>query len=802
MTAVGGDPLGEVVRLRDARRFGDAVRSLRDLQAEGRLAPALVQAERAVLLARWGRLKEAAHEAARAIAGGVEARERLADCIAALANAGVPAAGVADQSFGGDAPVLRKLRADVLRSQGRWSDAMPLLQGLVAADARNVDAWLALADCLIHAGRDEDARQCFERVIALVPDHSVAWGHLAAIHALAGRYREALDVYEGGREFATPVRGQVLANHAITRFRAGDVEGCRALLLALLPDDPDLNGHMQLGPTLLAYGEFDEGWRQYEFRWMTGNHATERPGWVRPHWNGQDLDGRTIVIVREQGIGDFFQFARYLPMLKARGAKLLLSSFGGVADIAARLFGADALIADGDPVPEHDYFAFLLSLPRAFGTTVATIPPPLADLAPTPERSEAWAATLSAFRHPRVGVVWAGRPEHLRDKQRSMPLEALAPVLKLPGIAFVGLQKGPAVAQCEAIPESVDWTGLGPALDTLDDAIAVLDGVDLLVTVDTALAHIAATMGKPVWMLVAHPPDFRWLAHGATSPWYPSMRLFRQRVAGDWSEPVRELAAALAEYRDTGRLPSFPALDVAGGTPPDLPESRAASTPRSRLARALPMRHGFLQYDPGEPVLGAGLEHYGEWLEPVLGRVLPHVVAGGVVVEANPGAGAHALPLGRRVGPDGQLLLFEPRAFHRRMLENNLRANALSNATLLGRTLAGAGRTGDADTVDDLGLDRLDALVLREDAEDLASIVAAADETLWRCRPVVAATATDESRLAAAAASLRDRSYVTQVTTIPVHAAANYNRVADDRTGGVTVAFLFALPEERRAPSP
>ena len=137
----------------------------------------------------------------------------------------------------------------------------------------------------------------------------------------------------------------------------------------------------------------------------------------------------------------------------------------------------EVALPDGDPVPDHDYFAFLLSLPRAFRTTVATIPPPLPGLTPVRERSEVWAGTLSALRHPRVGVVWAGRPEHLRDKQRSMPLEALAPVLKLPGIAFVGLQKGPAVAQCETIPESVDWTGLGPALDTLDDAIFVtLDG--------------------------------------------------------------------------------------------------------------------------------------------------------------------------------------------------------------------------------------------------------------------------------------------------------------------------------------
>jgi tetratricopeptide (TPR) repeat protein/precorrin-6B methylase 2 len=799
LTAPADPLIDEAIRLRDARRFGDALRCLRDTEATGRQAPPFLDAERATLLARWGRLREAALVAARAVDGGLPDLERLAECVASVANAGLPADGLAGRLFAGDAPVLRKLRADILRSFGRWTDAIPTYRQLVSIDTENVDAWMALADCLVRTGGDDEALQCFARVIELVPEQSVAWGHVAAIHALAGRYGPALDIYDSGREFAASIRGQVLANHAITRFRAGDVDGCLALLLSFLPGDPDLNGQMQLGPTLLTFGEFEEGWKQYEFRWMTGDHATERPGWARPHWNGQNLDGKTIVIVREQGIGDFFQFARYLPMLKARGAKLLLSSFGGVADVAARLFGADALIADGDPVPEHDCFAFLLSLPRAFGTTVATIPPPLAGLAPTPERSEAWAATLSALRRPRVGVVWAGRPEHLRDKQRSMPLEALAPVLKLPGIAFVGLQKGPAVAQCEAIPESVDWTGLGPALDTLDDAIAVLDGVDLLVTVDTALAHIAATMGKPVWMLVAQPPDFRWLSHGATSPWYPSMRLFRQRVAGDWSEPVRELAAALAEYRDTGSLPSAPASDDAGRMPPGHPKGPPAAAPRSRLARALPMRHGFLQYDPGEPVLGASLEHYGEWLEPVLGRVLSHVVAGGVVVEAHPGAGAHALPLGRRIGPDGQLLLFEPRAFHRRMLENNLRANGLSNATMLGRTLAGAGGTGDADTVDDLGLDRLDALVLHEGTEDLASIVEAADETLWRCRPVVAATATDESRLAAAAASLRDRSYVTRVTTIPVHAAANYNRVADDRTEGATVAFLFAVPEERRA---
>lgn len=796
----GNAPAQHIVgRDADPRRFGDALRQLRDGEAEGRTGPVEGHVERAILFAGWGRLPEAARHAAYAIGGRPKDLRRLSACIARLADARIPVAAALDIGDGEADLALVKMQADILRSQNRFSDAIPLLRRSLDAARDDVVLSMALADCLIASGRDAEALECLERVVRIAPDHSVAWAHIAAIHTLAGRYDSALQVCEHHRFHDERIRAEAVVNHAITRFHAGDSTGCLSQLLSFLPTDPVITGHMQLGPVLLARGVWDEGWRQYEFRWLTGAFASERPNGSSPHWNGQDLDGRTVLVVREQGIGDFFQFARYIPMLQARGARVILQSFAGVASIANRLFPDAVVLEEGDEIPRHDYFAFLMSLPRAFGAAVAAIPGPVPGLAPLPERAEFWKAALPASSRMRVGVVWAGRPEHLRDRQRSMALEALAPVLAIPGIQFVGLQKGPAVAQCEALPDRLDWTSLGPALDTLEDAIAVLDRIDVLVTVDTALAHIAATMGKPVWMLVTSPPDFRWRDQGDATPWYPSMRIFRQRVPGRWSDPVREVVAALTDRRDQHAERRPPS---AAGPARETPGAFESSFVRPLgLARALPMRHGFLQYDPDEPLVGASLEQYGEWLEPVLERVQASLAEGDVVVEANPGIGTFSLPIASKVGLRGDLLLFEPRSGRRRMLANNLRAHRIAHASLLGRALVGsAAEIGAcADTVDDLGLPRLDMLLLHVAEVPSSPIVEGASETLWRCRPDVVAMAESESALEAPAACLRDHGYVVERLQVPVFSRGNFNRQPDDRTDGKTCAVLIAQPEEGRA---
>jgi hypothetical protein len=388
-----------------------------------------------------------------------------------------------------------------------------------------------------------------------------------------------------------------------------------------------------------------------------------------------------------------------------------------------------------------------------------------------------------------VGIVWAGRPEHSRDRQRSVPLSSLLPLLDVAGVSFVGLQKGAAVAQAEIVPERVDWLGVGPESDDLEDAAAIVAQLDLVITVDTAIAHLGGVMGKTVWMLVADPPDFRWGLEGEATPWYPTLRLFRQPAPGDWATPVARMADALRAW--VGDPASVPRPRIVASRP-------VVETRIPHLARALPTRHGFVQYDPDEPLVGRSIERYGEWLEEALDATLALARPGATVVIASPGIGMHAIALSRTLGDDGHLMLFEPRTPMRRMLANNLAANRVGNATLLPRAL-GAVPGVDTDSVDRLALDRVDGLKLDAGSEAEA-IVEGASETLWRCRPWVSIACDDDATLGRCAARLRESGYRTYELRSPLHRNDNFAQRDEDVFDGRVALTLIALPEEADLP--
>jgi len=744
-------------------------------------------------LAAAGRRREAARVAGTVladVAGDPVATAEMAGlCIAAGdAGAGLAALDAARRRAPSSVDVARAW-AVALQSMQRWSEASAAWAVLIATRPDDAGAWIAKAEAEAHANDPRAARASIARALELDPAATLAWRLRGGLDALDDRLDDAIDAFDRAERACTDGETDAFAVLAVARFRQGRWRECRDALEAELPRRPDLNGHMQLGPTLLAHGEFEEGWKQYEFRWMVGAFATERPAWERPHWDGQDLRGKRVLVVPEQGIGDFLQFARYFPLLQARGARVLLKPPDALAGIAARLPGIDTLIDPGSPVPAHDYFVFLLSLPRAFGTRADTIPPCTAPLAPREDRVAKWASKLGPRHKPRVGVVWAGRPEHSRDRQRSVPLASLLPLRDVAGVRFVGMQKGPAVAQAEIVPERVDWLSVGPESDDLEDAAAIVAGLDLVITVDTAIAHLGGVMGKTVWMLVADPPDFRWGLEGEATPWYPTLRLFRQPVPGDWVTPVTRMADALRAW----------AGDPASVAPP-----RAAArgpiveTRIPHLARALPTRHGFVQYDPDEPRVGRSIERYGEWLQDALDAALASTRPGATVVIASPGIGMHAIPLARGLGDDGHLMLFEPRAPIRRMLAHNLAANGIGNATLLPRALGAVPGT-DADAIDGLALARVDGLKL-ESGSDADAIVEGASETLWRCRPWVAIACDDEPTLARRAARLRESGYRPFALRSPLHRRDNFAQRDEDAFGGQVALTLIALPEEADAP--
>jgi tetratricopeptide (TPR) repeat protein len=295
----------------------------------------------------------------------------------------------------------------------------------------------------------------------------------------------------------------------------------------------------------LLTGDLAAGWRHYESRWAQPD-AKEVRHFAQPLWTGQDIAGKTILVHAEQGFGDTFQFLRYLPLLAARGAKVLLVVQSDVESLAERVQGLAQLVPNGSELPPFDWQCPLLSLPMAFGTVLETVPAPIPYLSASPERTTTWRQKLGPARAYRVALVWAGRPTHGNDANRSLALHHLAALLQLEGVEVLSVQKGEAVEQIKALTPGCRLRNLSPEIQSFEDTAAILSEVDELVTVDTSVAHLAGGLGCQVRVLLPLIPDWRWLLSRADSPWYPTARLYRQTARGAWAEPVAALVADVA----------------------------------------------------------------------------------------------------------------------------------------------------------------------------------------------------------------------------------------------------------------
>jgi hypothetical protein len=294
-------------------------------------------------------------------------------------------------------------------------------------------------------------------------------------------------------------------------------------------------------------GELQAGWE--EFAWRRERETWIGPDLAGPVWDGNELGGRTLLLYWEQGMGDIIQFARYASLVARGGGRVLLHCPGPLVRLLETLEGIAGCVADGDPLPEYDVKYALLDLPGLLGTELATIPGDCPYLSPPtrthPDRSDDQVL--------RVGLVWAGNSAHQRDRDRSCPLSTFAPLLAQPGAAFYGLQTGPQAEELEACGFDGLIRDLGSELSDFAHTADILAQLDLLVTVDTAAAHLAGALALPVWNLLAHAPDWRWMLGRADTPWYPTMRLYRQSAPGDWESVMervaQDLRAAAAERR-------------------------------------------------------------------------------------------------------------------------------------------------------------------------------------------------------------------------------------------------------------
>lgn len=412
---------------------------------------------------------------------------------------------------------------NVLRAQGKYEEAVTRYEQAIAAKPDYTEAHSNLGTALLDQGKYEAAVASFERAIALKPDYAEASCNLGIAAVDFDRLEQA-------------------AGH----FR-------RAITYR-----PDLaEAHYCLGQTLLREGNFEEGWPEYDWRWKLREY-----GWLRnihgnfpqPLWNGEPLNGRTLLVYGEQGLGDAFQFCRYIPDVAAMGGKVIFAAHPRIIRLIGSLVGLTPNVTivpmDKPPLPPFDLHSPLLSLPRILKVRLdepSNHVPYLQAEAPLVEQ---WRQRLSQPEGLRIGIAWQGNPLGKIDRGRSLPLAAMAPLAAIPGVRLISLQQRDGLDQLDNLPPGMTVERLGADVDAVGafiDTAAIMANLDLIVTSDTSTCHLAGALGRPVWVALKKIADWRWLRDRSDSPCYPTMRLFRQPKMDDWDSVFQSMAALLGQ---------------------------------------------------------------------------------------------------------------------------------------------------------------------------------------------------------------------------------------------------------------
>ncbi len=405
-------------------------------------------------------------------------------------------------------------RGNALSELRRNDEALAEYDAALAAQPGNPNALYNRGNALRLLGRERDAVAAYDKALAMLPAHVTAWYNRALALAALNRHREALESF--------------------------------GKALSLRPDYADAEFSAALSH--LTLGDYRRGFAAYEARWKRSG-MSGRPRFRQPLWLGEyPLGNRTILLHAEQGLGDSIQFARYAPLLARGGARVILEVQPELKALLSGLDGVAAVIGRGETPPPFDVQSPLASLPLALKTDPATVPVEIPYLRASEARIAEWRPRLEALPAPRVALVWSGRSTHVNDRNRSISLPQLAPLLDIAGVSFVSVQREPRAAEAELLTRESRLRHVGDDLNDFSDTAAVLALVDLVISVDTSVAHLAAAMGRPTWVLLPFQPDWRWTLDGDRSPWYPQVRLFRQSAPGDWANVLSRLGEELASW--------------------------------------------------------------------------------------------------------------------------------------------------------------------------------------------------------------------------------------------------------------
>jgi tetratricopeptide (TPR) repeat protein len=501
--------------------------------------------------AQLGRLGEAHRLLAAAVKINPQAPQALANLgqVLAMLKRHAEALDCFDKALAlaPDDVAIRNNRANTLLSLDRPREALDELRKVLTHAPQHPEARLSSGIAHAALGMADEAVAEFDRALTVAPGHPAAHYNRGIVLYDLGRYAEALEAHDNAVRAAPEHagawlnRGRALA--ALNRLDHAMASYGKAA--AIRKDDPDRQFMESLA--LLTRGDYRGGFEKYEARWRRSGMPTP-PRRGQPLWRGDyPLTRKTVLLHAEQGLGDTIQFARYVPLLAAGGSTVMLEVQAALAPLMARLQGAAKVISHGEASPPFDVHCPLGTLPLACKTEPDTVPDNIPYLAADDAHLAKWAQRIGHLARPRIAVAWAGNPDHLNDRNRSMALAKLKPLFATPA-RFLSIQRDLPEADASVLAAEPRVTHLGGDLDDFADTAAVIALSDLVIAVDTAVVHLAGAMGRPVWVLTPFAPDWRWGLEGESTPWYPTARLFRQTTLGDWDGIVARAGAELSQF--------------------------------------------------------------------------------------------------------------------------------------------------------------------------------------------------------------------------------------------------------------
>jgi tetratricopeptide (TPR) repeat protein len=408
---------------------------------------------------------------------------------------------------------------NALLDQGKVEEAIVAFRHALRISPHLAEAHSNLATAFTRQERFDEAIQCYREALRLKPNYAAAYFNLATIAQVLGHFDEAAAFYE--QSFSCDAQFAV--------------------------------AHLNRSFLWLLRANFAKGWSEYEWRWRTTGF--QRPAFDQPRWDGSELHGRTILLYAEQGLGDTLQFIRYVPGVRQRGGRAIVQCQAPLQQLLASMPGIEELVPEGASLPAFDVQAPLLSLPGIFNTSLQTLPSAVPYLAADADLVTHWQRRLDALQGFKVGIAWQGNPTFRNDRLRSIPLNQWNRLAQVEGVHLISLQKGPGTEQLAKLRGQFSVVDLGESLDEASgafmDTAAIMMNLDLVISSDSAVPHLAGALGVPVWVALPLAPDWRWLLEREDSPWYPTMRLFRQQRYGNWDDVFERMAEELRRF--TGR---------------------------------------------------------------------------------------------------------------------------------------------------------------------------------------------------------------------------------------------------------